>query len=868
MMLTKIEKLVVEDIRIFSGRHEYDFEKGITLIHGDNGKGKSTLGTMVMLTLIHPAKSDKLKKQLVPKRGGSPKSSVTFSTDNGRFTISKVWGEKDQTKLTNADTNELLSQGSQASEMASQLAYNLEPKSKNYQTRNGPSQNLWEMSKAELPSIAFHLQGELFNSLDMGENLRRIGLAVDEAELAKLLNKIEIGSEEERSKYISSLKADGTPRSGASGAVIELQNERIELENKISEAKDVESELSEAEDALYENHERESEVSEESRDETREQIRLIRTQIDEQRNQREAAHGAYEQQRSLVEPIQNAHKERIDLLERKEAVEESVKAETAKHKEKAKKFEYANDDFTTEAEVLKTGKDEFQRVSEWEQFEGSKEQAERNREQLNNLKKQRDQRIEKESEIAAWSKEINEIQIASNEQFEELRLLDEKIAVARSERAMNINILKPVKDTVIRGDGAEIDASGMASEKIEIVRNGDVVIEIDQAMSGDSPSELELKKLEILHSLGVESRSELIRRRDRKQELEVKVATTQEFLSGMPETSILDEQITSLQIELRQEVSRPEDERPEGKLADLLVRIKERVRLSQERLEEVRKLKEQAHTALELVSNDLRKATDKLANIENELNEHRLEQGSDEDLSELHATSGQKLAELKVVYDELFKNKPLLEDAQADRANKLQDSLDEYDEKRALILQLEERVIQLRTNALLSDLPDLEAKLVTLDAKIEQAQFDHDAYAVLSMAAQQAKMNAQTQSRSEIKERLDYLLGYVWGSQTSIHFDDDGKPVSAEQIDVSDESHGTKEQLQAVMRMILLSLASEGRGTAMILDDAFVFADPGRLNRMKDVIRLFARDDNLQFIILSCDGQDYVDLADRRIELE
>ena len=29
-MLTKIEKLVVEDIRIFSGRHEYEFEKGIT----------------------------------------------------------------------------------------------------------------------------------------------------------------------------------------------------------------------------------------------------------------------------------------------------------------------------------------------------------------------------------------------------------------------------------------------------------------------------------------------------------------------------------------------------------------------------------------------------------------------------------------------------------------------------------------------------------------------------------------------------------------------------------------------------------------------------------------------------------------------
>ena len=867
-MLTKIEKLVVEDIRIFSGRHEYDFEKGITLIHGDNGKGKSTLGTMVMLTLIHPAKSDKLKKQLVPKRGGSPKSSVTFSTDNGRFTISKVWGDKDQTKLINADTNEMLAQGSQAGEMVAQLAYNLEPKSKNYQTKNGPSQNLWELAKNELPSIAFHLQGELFNSLEMGENLRRIGLEVDEAELAKVLNKVEVGSEEERSKFISSLKADGTPRSGASGAVIELQNERAELEDKIREANDVESELSKAEDSLYENYEREPEVSEESREETREQIRVIRTQVDEQRNQREAAHSEFEQQRSLTEPIQNRQKERIDILERKRAAEESIKTEMANHKEKSKKFEYENEDFNVQSEGLKTDQEESRRVSEWMLFEGSAEQAERNREQLDNLKNQRDQRVEKEAEITTWLNEISQIQVASNEQFEKLRLLDERIAVAKSRRAMNINVLKPAGDTVVRGDGTEVEGSGSASEKIEIVREGDVVIEIDQAMSGDSPSELEQKKLEILYPLGVESRSELIHRRDRKQELEVKVATTQEILSGMPEIPTLDEQITGLQIELRQEVSRPEGERPEGDLSDLLVRVEERIRILENRLETVRQSKDKANTALELVSNNLSRVTEELTNIENELNEHRLEHGSDEELSELHATSVQKLAELKEVYDDLLKNKPLLEDAQADRANKLQDSLDEYDNKRALILQLEERVIQLRTNALLSALPDLEAQLVTLDAKIEQAQFDHDAYAVLSKAAQQSKLNAQTQSRSEIKERLDHLLGYVWGGQTSIHFDDDGKPISAEQIDVSDESHGTKEQLQAIMRMILLSLASEGRGTAMILDDAFVFADPGRLNRMKDVIRLFVRDDNLQFIVLSCDGQDYVDLADHQIELE
>ena len=175
-MFTNIEKLGVDDIRIFSGRHEYEFGKGITLIHGDNGKGKSTLGTMVMLTLIHPAKSDKLKKQLVPKRGGSPKLSVTFSSEDGRFTISKVWGDKDQTKLINADTGRTNLTRKSSQRDGSSGTFNLEPKSKNYQTKNRPKTNVWEFAKNELPSIAFHLQGELFNSLEMGENLRRIGL--------------------------------------------------------------------------------------------------------------------------------------------------------------------------------------------------------------------------------------------------------------------------------------------------------------------------------------------------------------------------------------------------------------------------------------------------------------------------------------------------------------------------------------------------------------------------------------------------------------------------------------------------------------------------------------------------------------------
>jgi len=867
-MLRRVEQLIAEDIRVFSGSHEFNFEKDITLVHGDNGKGKSTLGTLVMLTLLYPAKSSKLKEQLLPKRGGSPKSSVTFRTDDGRFTISKVWGDKNQTKLLNAESGELIAEGSAAVEMAGDLAYGIDPKARNYSTKIGPSQNLRELSEAELPSLAFHLQGELYNSLKMGEHLRRIGLEVDEAILSKALHKVEVGAEKEAKDFISTLKADGTPTKKADGKVITLQSEKVELEQAISDGKNLESELINAESKLIEKRDLDSEISEDSREEKRREIRSMREAVEEHRSQRDAAHELYETQRSSFEPIQISSNKRTELLNHNRALVESIENEKAELTIKEAKLTEANQVFIEADENVKNHLTELQVAKDWVAFEGSQEQANRNHEQLENLKQQRDLRITKEAEIVDWKAEIDGIQTATDEQFERLRGLDERIVLATSNRAMDISILKVESDTTVLGDGLEIQGDGSASEKIEIVRKGDVIIQIDQAMSGELPSNLESEKVEILRSLGVESRSELIVRRDRKQELKVNIAATANVLSGMPEISSLDAQITDLQIESRKETPTPETPRPEGNLDDLVVRIEERVKLSEEQRETLRDSKDEAKTGQEVASEQLKITQNAHLTSENELNEHRLEHGADDVLSESHATQEKVLMKKKELYEEFVKHKPLREDAPSERANLLQDSLDDYDSERASILQLEERVIQLRNNPILVELPDLEANLIILDDKLEKARFDHAAYRLLSELGRRLKVDAQTQSRSEIKDRMDRLLGYIWGSPTSIHFDENGSPVSAEQIDVMDESHGTKEQLQAVMRMVLLSVVSGGRGTPMILDDAFVFADPGRLNRMKDVIRTFTRDDNLQFIILSCDRNDFVDVADHQIELD
>ena len=94
-------------------------------------------------------------------------------------------------------------------------------------------------------------------------------------------------------------------------------------------------------------------------------------------------------------------------------------------------------------------------------------------------------------------------------------------------------------------------------------------------------------------------------------------------------------------------------------------------------------------------------------------------------------------------------------------------------------------------------------------------------------------------------------------------------------MDFNDESFGTREQYNIVLRAVLLCLLQKGEEieagyptiAPMILDDALVYADSGRLKRMKDVLQSKALE-GLQLIIFSCDGNDYADIATKAIDLD
>ena len=90
------------------------------------------------------------------------------------------------------------------------------------------------------------------------------------------------------------------------------------------------------------------------------------------------------------------------------------------------------------------------------------------------------------------------------------------------------------------------------------------------------------------------------------------------------------------------------------------------------------------------------------------------------------------------------------------------------------------------------------------------------------------------------------------------------------------ESHGTREQYNLVMRIVLLELLNmnaEGEpaplNAPLIMDDALAFSDPGRLDRMRSLLRSKVDGQpGLQLIVFSCRPEDYHPIADATIDLD
>mgnify|MGYP001168957935 CR=1 FL=1 len=864
MMLQKIEKLVIEDCRIWKGRHEFDFESGVNVIHGDNGAGKSTLAMMLMLTMTHGANSSVLKKQLLPTAGGSPKSSVTFTTQDGHFAIRKVWGDRDQSQLVDVGNGDVIASGGEAEDMVRELAFKMPPADGKYSTNAGPVGNLTKKIERYLPSLSFHQQGDLHVVPDMGEDLQRIGLTFDDAEMSKALLGIAKGAEIERANLIKVLNKDGSPKKGTSGSIVSKMAELDEKRQKLTEAKELETQLEKAEEDLYEHQTRgEQDISEENQQVTREEIRNLRLTAEAHRVERDEAGENTEKLRLIHEPLHKILQERKDLIAKLEELEGNEKKRSDEILRLKEVYDNAVVAFDNAESKNKAAKEEFDVAMAWNAYLTREQTLSQDNEVLKTAQENLKTLIKSKAKRAKIEKKLGKIKLPSKEQWITIRGFDEQIAVAKASRKMEVKIHDKSIGLDVTGDGEIVEKSGEASERIEVHKGKKLLIEVKQAMSGKSPSELEEEKKQFVNGLGAESTSELQQWQLDANSYETGISNLTAIIDALPDEADLNDKIVTYQLRAEEKAEKPKGVQPKGELSEEIIRLEERRKISNENFENKTTAKTDALVKLKAAETVHIDTTALRLEKSAELDEHRITYGSEEDIIDKEDVAKQEYVAAQKTHNALRDNKQLKEDTPLERARLLQKNLDNYDERRANVLQLSERVKQLRNNSLLQELPKYESEIIQMENELQELQFDHDAYQHIVRIATLEQINSQAQSRNKISEEIDRLLQHVWGGTVEIELDEEGKPVQTRGIAVDDESHGSREQLQTILRMVLLGEASNHEGTALLLDDALVFADQGRLSRMKDVIRESVRKDSMQILVFSCRGADYTDIADK-----
>lgn len=177
------------------------------------------------------------------------------------------------------------------------------------------------------------------------------------------------------------------------------------------------------------------------------------------------------------------------------------------------------------------------------------------------------------------------------------------------------------------------------------------------------------------------------------------------------------------------------------------------------------------------------------------------------------------------------------------------------DELRPAIAALNERISGNSGEAVEERLQETEERLETARAHLVRVEREVKVLRRLQAALEAARSEARDRYFEPIAEELRPLLNLLWPDAELNWADDTLLPQSlirgGQEEDVDVLSGGTQEQIAFLVRLAFARLlAKDGRHAPVILDDALVFTDDDRIERMFDALHRQAGD--LQIIVLSC----------------
>lgn len=179
--------------------------------------------------------------------------------------------------------------------------------------------------------------------------------------------------------------------------------------------------------------------------------------------------------------------------------------------------------------------------------------------------------------------------------------------------------------------------------------------------------------------------------------------------------------------------------------------------------------------------------------------------------------------------------------------------------------------ITVRTDqAVEEELADTEARLAAAREALDRVRFEVAVLRRLVRALEAARGEARDRYFQPVIDELTPLLRLLW-PEAELRFDDATLLPSAlvrrgQAEDVDILSGGTQEQIAMMVRLAFARmLAKSGRVAPVILDDALVYTDDDRIEKMFDALHREA--DGLQILVLSCRQRAFRELGGRKLRL-
>jgi len=859
-----------------------NLDGGLNVVIGPNEMGKSTVldGLRAVLFEKHNSKAQPIRELQNEANQSAPVIALTFDLDGGRYRIKKRFLKKPYAELSCPDGRTL--QGETAEdELRAKLGFG-EPNMRGAQPDSlGTWSVLWVQQGESFgaPTIPASARSDLHSALETevgtvlgGRRGRALPVEVERqlSELVSQKAQKPRGPYKQAIEHVEKLESE----------LDELQQRRSALDTELDElersqailARVKEQEANAEEDAKLANAREQRKAVEELErqiSEAEQQLKLRQAELDAAENERQQRETLKARVRKTSKAIKDADETHRQAAE--------AEAETRAHVEKLRQ---QRDDAEREIERLDKEASRQRKLSYAAARQREIKQLE---DALENAQQAETDRRELERAIAA-------IRI-DKKGMEALRDASNKLENARAAlHAVSTGLRAELRDgaqeqVCIAGEpvwetstytriveATRIDVEGVGAITVE-----PVVHDRDTLIANREEAEEHLN--ELLEKVGAQSVDDAERQLARKQDLQQREATARNRVEAYaPATAernagaqALSDQIAGLQNALQRECDElGVDELPTPEDADNARKQAEGA------AEEARQRYRAIRASLEGPENTLRDQQDALAaaktNAENaraRYDEAKQEfdaaeqQASDEALAARRQDAEQQRDGQHVAVESLKAQRGTEDLDQIDaRIDRLEQAIANRQQKRQ---QLEVDISRLKASIETQEGAGLDEAIARKRRELELANTEKSRYehevavlALLRDTLRAAESEAKERYLSPILTRVHrYLQQLFPHAEIRLNEDLDISGLVREngfEEPFRNLSAGTQEQIAVLVRLAFGEmLAEQGRPAMIVLDDALVFSDDARIDKMFDI--LSAASKRLQIVILTCREQ-------------